>query len=250
MRTRIKSGALIAVFMRSFLVQGSWNYHTMLGSGFAFAMLPGLRSLYQDDEDKLEEPLERHSDHFNAHPYLTGIALGASLRLEADGAGAETVRSFKTAVRGPLGSLGDSLVWATWLPGISVLALAIYWLGLPGSWSALVFLLVFNAGHLGLRIWGFRVGYSEGRDVGHKLKVVDLSRLTARLRRVAVLLLGLLVGVLLGAEGGLASAGLLWVLLSVAGFAAGLLAGHYAWRPAATTLVVSIVLLTTWGLLR
>ena len=67
---------------------------------------------------------------------------------------------------------------------------------------------------------------------------------------MAVLFLGLLVGVLLGAEGGLASAGLLWVLLSVVGFAVGLLAGHYAWRPAATTLVVSIVLLTTWGLLR
>ena len=250
MRLEIKPSALIAVFMRSFLVQGSWNYHTMLGLGFAFAMLPGLRSLYEDNEDMLEESLKRHAEHFNAHPYLIGIALGASLRLEAEGAGANTVRSFKTAVRGPLGSLGDSLVWATWLPGVSVLALALYWLGLPGSMSVLVFLLIFNAGHLGLRIWGFRVGCSEGRDVGRKLQAADLSGLTSRLRGVAALLLGLLVGALLGAEGGLVSAGLLWVLLSAAGFLAGLVAGHYAWRPAAATVVLSIVLLTTWGLLR
>lgn len=250
MRMGIKPGDLTSVFMRSFLVQGSWNYHTMLGLGFAWAMLPGLRSLYQDDEDMLKESIKRHAEHFNAHPYLAGIALGASLRLEAEGAGPNTVRSFKTAVRGPLGSLGDSLVWATWLPGVSVLALALYWLGLPGSMSVLVFLLIFNAGHLGLRIWGFRVGYSEGREVGRKLQLADLSGLTTRLRGVAVLLLGLLVGALIGAQGGLASAGLLWLLLSAVGFLVGLFAGHYAWRPAAATVVVSIVLLTTWGLLR
>ncbi len=109
-------GALLSTFLRSFVVQGSWNYHTMLGSGFAFALLPGLRRVYAGDREGYEAAVRRHLEHFNAHPYLVGLALGATLRMEEDGVGAETVHRFKVAVRGPLGSLGDQLVWATWLP--------------------------------------------------------------------------------------------------------------------------------------
>ena len=35
-------------FLRTFAVQGSWNYRTMLGSGFAYAMLyPGMQKVIQ-----------------------------------------------------------------------------------------------------------------------------------------------------------------------------------------------------------
>ncbi len=77
---------LAAAFARSFLIQGSWNYRTMLGSGFAFAMLPALRLIFKGDPAGLEASLRRHLEHFNAHPYLSNVALGAVLRLEADGA--------------------------------------------------------------------------------------------------------------------------------------------------------------------
>ena len=110
------------------------------------------------------------------------MALGAALRLEADGADPETVRRFKLAVRGPLGGLGDALVWAAWLPGVSVLALTLFWLGLPGVWAAGVFLAVYNVGHVGLRLWGFRVGLSEGRAVGRRLDAANLVGWTARLK--------------------------------------------------------------------
>ena len=100
---------LASAFARSFMIQGSWNYHTMLGSGFAFAMLPALRRLFAGDPEGMETSLRRHLEHFNAHPYLSNVALGAALRLEADGQDGETVRRFKTAVRGPLGGLGDAL---------------------------------------------------------------------------------------------------------------------------------------------
>ena len=86
--------------------------------------------------------------------------------MEADGTDEQTVRRFKTAVRGPLGGLGDSLVWAAWLPTVSMAALTLWWLGLPVWLVVGLFLVVYNAGHLALRIWGFRIGLRDGRDHG------------------------------------------------------------------------------------
>jgi PTS system mannose-specific IID component len=246
----LSRGSLTSSFLRSFLIQGSWNYHTMLGCGFAFAMVPGLRALYGAEADGLARSLARHVELFNAHPYLSGVALGAVLRLEKDGADPETVRRFKLAVRGPLGSLGDALVWASWLPAVSVLALALYWLGMPGWLTVTVFLATYNLGHVGLRLWGFAVGLAEGRDVGRRLARAELGVWTNRLRSVGVLLLGALVGLLLAGDGGLADAGALWVSLALAAFLAGLLVGHRAWRPAAASVVAAIILLTAVGFVR
>ena len=40
---------LVAGWWRTFAVQGSWNYRTMIGGGMAFAMLPLLRRIYAGD---------------------------------------------------------------------------------------------------------------------------------------------------------------------------------------------------------
>lgn len=249
MRGAFGWSTIASTFARSFLIQGSWNYHTMLGSGFAFAMLPGLRRLFGSDAERMEESVVRHLEHFNAHPYLSNVALGAALRLEADGADAETVRRFKLAVRGPLGSLGDSLVWATWLPGVAMGSLALFWFGLPGWMSAVMFLVVYNVGHLGLRAWGLHVGLSAGRDVGRLLGEVNLTRWTARLQPGLVVLLGVLSGAVLSGRGGLVESGAMWTVLAVIGFVAGDKIGHPAWRPAAIATVGVVSLLAAWGVL-
>jgi mannose PTS system EIID component len=249
-RGSLSRAAVASAFARSFLIQGSWNYHTMIGSGFAFAMLPGLRQLFARDPAELDASVRRHSELFNAHPYLSDVALGAALRLEADGADPETVRRFKAAVRGPLGSLGDALVWATWLPGVSVACLALFWLGLPPWIVVALFLTVYNLAHVALRAWGFRLGLRRGLEVGKGLGEADLTGWTRRLKPVVAGLLGLLVGALLDGRGGLAHAGPEWAALGAVGFLAGLLFGHRAWRPAAVAVVVSIVLVSASGVLR
>ena len=241
--------ALLSTFARSFLIQGSWNYHTMIGAGFAFAMLPGLRAIFASDPERLRAAVARHLEHFNAHPYLTSVALGAALRLESDGTDPETVRRFKAAVRGPLGSLGDTLVWATWLPGVAVLSLALYWLGAPGWAVAAFFLVVYNAGHVGLRAWGLVVGLRAGRDVGRRLGAADLAGWAKRLQPTVVLFLGLLTGAVLGGEGGLAEARGPWGVLAIGAFLAGLLGGHRTWRPAAALTVGAIAAIAGWGVL-
>lgn len=236
-----------ATFLRSLVVQGSWNYRTMLGSGFGFAMLPGLRDLYRDDPHALDRALERHVDHFNAHPYLSGVALGAALRLEADGAGDEAIRRFKVAVRGPLGSLGDGLIWATWLPLVALAALAAYALGAPGWVSATGFVLVYNSGHLGLRVWGLRVGLEAGRDVGAVLAKADLGGRTARLQPWAAGLVGVVLGALGAGARGFAGLSPVWFVAALVAFGAGVAFGHRAWRPAAVVTVVAVVVLSAWG---
>ena len=222
----------------------------MLGSGFAFAMVPGLLRLVGGGRDRLDAAIARHAEHFNAHPYLATVALGAVLRMEAEGTDPEAIRRFKTAIRGPLGGLGDSLVWATWLPSVSMAAVALFWFGAPGWFAVAFFLAVYNAGHLCLRYWGFSVGLRSGQEVGRVLAAARLADWTSRLRSIGVLILGLLLGALLGGGGGLADSGLLWTVLAGAGFLTGLLVGHHVWRPTAVAVVAAIVVIGTWGILR
>jgi mannose/fructose/N-acetylgalactosamine-specific phosphotransferase system component IID len=236
----LSKAALVSAFARSFLIQGSWNYRTMLGGGFAFAMLPALRGLFADSGAR-QEAMLRHLELFNAHPYMSNLALGAAVKLESEGADADTVRRFKLAVRGPLGSIGDGLVWATWLPGVSLLALTLYWVGVPGWLAVVTFLVVYNVGHVGLRLWAFRAGLADGRQVGGRLARADLGGWKERLQGIASLLLGALVAAVLLSGRGLVAAGLIWAALAAVACVAGALVGHRAWRPAAATVVAAVV---------
>lgn len=247
--TAFSKGTLTSTVLRSFLVQGSWNYHTMLGCGFAFALLPGLRALYGSEPAALRAAAQRHSEHFNAHPYLAGVALGAVLKLEAEGADPDTMRRFKEAVRAPLGSLGDGLVWATWLPATACAALAAYWLGLPGWMAATAFLVLYNAGHLTLRVWGLRAGLAAGRNVGRELAAADLLGRSERMKPWMATMLGMMTGALVVGPDGLLLSGALWVGLAAVAFAIGWRVGHRVWRPAAAATVVVIAAAAFWGVL-
>ena len=247
--SRLPRRAAAATFLRSFLIQGSWNYHTMLGTGFGFALLPSFRRLFADDAGRMRVAVSRHLEHFNAHPYLTDVALGAVLTLEEEGEDPETIRRFKVAVRGPLGAIGDALVWASWLPLVSLAAVAAFRLDLsPGS-VVLSFLVLYNLGHLALRIWGFRAGRRAGRAVGRTLEQVHFPRWIELLRSAGSLVLGVLAGTVLVGRGGLAEAGAGWGAVGVAAFVVGLVAGQRVWRPAAVVIVALVALLSTLGLM-
>jgi len=250
MKGTLTRSTVVSTFARSFLIQGSWNYHTMIGSGFAFAVLPALRQFFGRSDEELEQPLRRHLEHFNAHPYLSSVALGATLRMEADGEDPETIKRFKVAVRGPLGSLGDALVWASWLPTVSLASLVVYWWGAPGWVSVVVFLGLYNVGHIGLRVWGFQTGLNEGRRVGRYLGQAALGLWTNRVRATATLLLGVLAGLILASDGGLGEIGALWTALAGSAFLGGLVIGHLVWRPAAVAVVAAVALLATWGVVQ
>jgi len=156
-------GVKLAIYFRLLALQGSWNYETLNGTGVGFAIEPALRLLPGGVNGRpYREALARESRYFNAHPYLAGVAVGALTR-------AERIERFRTALAGPLGSVGDRLVWASWLPFCSLVAIGIY--GAGGSALAVVgtFLLLYNAGHFLLRAWGLRIGLSRGLNVASAL---------------------------------------------------------------------------------
>ena len=174
---------LARTLLRLFTVQGSWNYERMLGIGFGVAEEPLLRDLAGGEErgetgTAYRMALARGARFFNAHPYLCGLAVGAVARAEHDGASAEQVERLRTALCGPLGSLGDRLVWAGWLPVTSGLALAGVALGL-GWWAILGFLALYNVGHLSLRWWALRAGWAHGLRVADALRQPLLQRAAA-----------------------------------------------------------------------
>ena len=160
----------LAMYFRLFALQGSWNYETLNGTGVGFAMEPALRLLPGGvDGEVYRRALARESRYFNAHPYLAGVAVGALTRAELDGVDPVRIERFRTALAGPLGSVGDRLVWASWLPFCSLVGIGIF--GAGGSALAVVgtFLLLYNSGHFLLRAWALRIGLSRGLNVASAL---------------------------------------------------------------------------------
>ena len=182
---------LWSAWWRSFAVQGSWNYRTMIGGGMAFTMLPLLRRIHAGDPVRLSESVARHQSAFNSHPYLAGLAAGALARAELDGESSASIERFRTALRGPLGTVGDRLIWAAWRPVCLLSAIAAFGLGVDPLWSVALFLLTFNAGHIAIRVWGFRSGWREGLGVGKALHESWLEWVPRRLAPLILFLLGL-----------------------------------------------------------
>jgi PTS system mannose-specific IID component len=185
-------GTRIAMFFRLLAVQGAWNYETLVGNGIGFCVEPALRRLPGGrDGQAYRTALARESQYFNAHPYLTSVAVGALARAELDGEAPERIERFRTALCGPLGALGDRLVWATFLPLCSFAALVVFGVGGSPLATVLTFLGLYNAGHLGLRIWGLQAGWRKGLAVAQSLGHPLLQQAQPQLGRVAALLAGL-----------------------------------------------------------
>jgi len=167
--------ALARALLRLFAVQGSYNYERMLGVGVGVAEEPLLRDL---GEAQYRPAVARGAHFFNAHPYLIGLAVGAAARAEHDGASPHQVERLREALCGPLGSVGDRLVWAGWLPFLSGLTLVAIALG-AGWMSVAAFLIVYNVGHVALRWWALRAGWTHGARVSVALHNPFLQRASA-----------------------------------------------------------------------
>lgn len=234
-----------AMLARAFAVQGSFNYRTLIGTGFAFVLLPALRYTYRDRPEELERAVQRHQGPFNSHPYLVGIAAGAVARLEEEGATPTVLERFKGALRGSLGSIGDSLFWAGLRPTCMLFALLLLAAGAPAWIAVLAFLLPYNAGHLMVRRWSFRKGFDYGAGVAAGLRETPLGRFANATGSAGAFLLGALLPLVAG--GALTGSVTAVVSLAVAGAAAaGALAGSAVRVPVLAGLAVLLVV----GLLR
>ena len=189
----------IAIFVRLLAIQGAWNYETLLGNGIGFCIEPALRLLPGGiHTPAFHAALARESRYFNAHPYLAAVAVGALARSELDGEPPERIERFRTALCGPLGSVGDRLVWAGWLPFCSLASLALFGLGAGTAAVVGFFLLAYNAGHFALRIWGLNTGWTHGLRVASALGNPVLRRGPQQIGRLAALAAGIAIPLALG----------------------------------------------------
>ncbi len=162
--------ARAAMLLRLFAVQGAWNYETMLGNGIAFALEPALRRLPGGvGGSEFRSAMAREVRYFNAHPYLAAVAVGALARAELDHVPSEQIDRFRAALCGPLGSIGDRLIWAGWLPACAMLALLAFGWGAKPLLVVLLFLATHNAGHIAVRLWGLNAGWRQGLHVAGAL---------------------------------------------------------------------------------
>jgi mannose PTS system EIID component len=161
--------AVVRSGLRLLTVQACWNYERMIGVGLAYTSEPMLRSLPGGRTGtRYRDAMRRATRYFNAHPYLAGLAAGALARAEHDDIPGEQTDRLRTALLGPLGAIGDRLVWAGTLPAASAVGLALS-ADAPAGIGAVALLALYNVPHVALRVWGLRAGWRYGPKLGRAL---------------------------------------------------------------------------------
>lgn len=238
---RFPKRVLARVLWRSLSVQGSWSYRSLIGNGFAYAILPALQHIYRDRPDERLAAIARHTELFNSHPYLSPLALGAVSVLE-DVERPEVVSRFKSAVRGSLGTLGDRLVWAGWRPVCLLFALLLVALEAPW-WAVLIaFLGIYNTGHFALRWWSLRFGFAHGKHVGEELRKTPVQKAQRSLDTAGAVLVGLLLPIMIARPALPGWGGTVWTIALSFAALLGLRFGGRVRSPVALVLAVATLL--------
>jgi mannose/fructose/N-acetylgalactosamine-specific phosphotransferase system component IID len=176
---------------RLLLLQVLLNYRSMQGEGYLYALWPWLRR-----SESRAVRVQTAAGFLNAHPVMASLALGALRRRIEDG-DTELV-SWKDSLCGPLGMVGDALIWDLWKPLIFALgALVLLLAPSPAAWVILAAacVLVYNAPLAWARHWGVREGYRLGAGVLSALNHPLFSALPKYLGRAGAVAAGLLVGI-------------------------------------------------------
>jgi len=165
---------------RLMAVQGAWSYERMLGIGMGYAGEPLLERLGAEDPERRLAATARSAEFFNCHPYLAGLALGASVRAEYDGVPGEQIQRLRTALCSPLGALGDQVFWAGLVPILMSLALAGIALG-GGGWVLVGVVLAYNVMRVAVTRWALMTGLESGMQVGTAISASWLPRAASRI---------------------------------------------------------------------
>lgn len=171
--------------LRLLCLQGAWSYERMQGIGMGWASLPALRRLFGADDPRFRPAVARAAGFFNANPFVAAAALGAELRVEADSEPGDRIERLRTALCGPLGSLGDRLYWTGIVPALGALAVIGVSLG-AGIWPVVALLLIHNTTRLWLAWWLVGLGWQHGLRIGHAVNHSPLPAVTEWAGVVAV----------------------------------------------------------------
>ncbi|MBV7298228.1 PTS N-acetylgalactosamine transporter subunit IID [Enterovibrio paralichthyis] len=168
---------------RSLLLQASFNYERMQAAGWLYGLLPALKKIHTNKND-LSKAMKGHMGFFNTHPFLVTFVMGIILAMERSKQNVNSIQSTKIAVGAPLGGIGDAMFWLTLLPICGGIGAD---LALQGSiMGAVIFFVVFNVFHFGLRFglahYAYRMGVAaipiikaNTKKVGHAASIVGMT---------------------------------------------------------------------------
>jgi mannose/fructose/N-acetylgalactosamine-specific phosphotransferase system component IID len=179
---------LFRLYLRSFFIQTGWNYERMLALGFTWILLPLGEKLYPSEGEK-KRFLRRHLLTFNANPYFASYALGGVAKLEEMGVSEEEIGEFKDSLRGPLGALGDSLIWMNLRPALLILGIILA--QALGGLGALSFWLLYNLHQVYLRARGVFKGYALGGKLDSDLRSGYYPKMIKWISRMGGVFLGI-----------------------------------------------------------
>ena len=159
---------------RSLFLQASFNFERMQAAGWLHGLLPGLEKIHKNKED-LSKSMTMHMEFFNTHPFLVTFIQGIVMAMEENKEDIETIRGIKIATMGPLGGIGDALIWLTLLPISAGIGSA---LAINGSIAGpFIFLLIFNVIHFaliyGLMHYGYKTGVSALKTLNEDTKSIS-----------------------------------------------------------------------------
>lgn len=181
---------LIRSFLRTFVLQASWNFERLQSLGAVFVLAPALRFFYPEEARK--QAFQRHLKYFNTHPFLAPAVLGTTLNLEGKHSlGNRTEVSscdFRSMIMAPYAAIGDALFWGGLRPLAS--GVALFFAARGSLWAPVLFLTIFNIPHLVFQAAGYFQGYRLGLDLIASLQRRHLPDLAVRIKEVSVVLLG------------------------------------------------------------
>jgi len=126
-----KSAISKACTRHNFFLQICWNYERMQAAGYAYAMVPVIKELYDDNDERCRN-LERHMQFYNTHPGASAVIFGADVALE-ETYEAEMGDNLKVALMGPLAGIGDTIQAVLVNPPFAILAAS---LAVERNWLA------------------------------------------------------------------------------------------------------------------
>lgn len=186
----LTGGDLNKMAFNSMFLQASFNYERMQACGWAWSLLPGLQKIYKGDPEGMKKALHRHMEFFNTHPFLVTPIMGIIIAMEEKKEDPELIRAVKVATMGPLGGIGDAIFWFTLLPIAASLGASF---ALQGNIiGPIIFLLMFNVVHLGIRFGLMGYFYEFGLEAFESLKSV-----TAHFQKAASIIGVTVVGALI-----------------------------------------------------
>lgn len=184
-----------SVAFRHQFLQGSWNYERMQNGGWCYSIIPAIKKLYPNKEDKVAA-LKRHMEFYNTHPYVSAPVMGVTLALEEERAnGAEindtAIQGVKVGMMGPLAGVGDPVFWFTLRPILGALGAS---LALSGNIiGPLIFFFAWNIIRIAFLWYTQEFGYKVGTSIAQDLSGGLLGKITQGASILGMFIIGSLV---------------------------------------------------------